>query len=65
MYSPEDIILQKLVWGQGDRSEKQWRDVLGVLKVQQSTLDLNYLKQWAEQLDLVEYLDRAFTASGF
>jgi hypothetical protein len=64
VYSPEDIILQKLVWGHGDRSEKQWRDVLGVIKVQQSKLDFNYLRQWANTLDIVEYLDRAFTASG-
>jgi hypothetical protein len=63
--SPEDIILQKLVWGQGDRSEKQWRDVLGVLKVQQANLDINYLNQWAEQLGVTEYLDRAFIQAGF
>jgi hypothetical protein len=64
VYSPEDIILQKLVWGRGDRSEKQWRDVLGVIKVQRSKLDLSYLRHWADTLDIVEYLDRALTASG-
>lgn len=64
VYSPEDIILQKLVWGRGDRSEKQWRDVLGVLKVQRAKLDFNYLRQWAEKLDISEYLDRASSVSG-
>jgi hypothetical protein len=64
VYSPEDIILQKLVWGRGDRSEKQWRDVLGVIKVQQSKLDFNYLREWADKLNIIEYLDRALTASG-
>jgi hypothetical protein len=63
--SPEDIILQKLVWGQGDRSEKQWRDVLGVLKVQQAKLDINYLNRWAEQLGVNEYLDRALIQAGW
>jgi hypothetical protein len=64
VYSPEDIILQKLVWGGGDRSKKQWRDVLGVIKVRQSKLDFTYLRQWAEKLDIVEYLDRSLTAAG-
>jgi hypothetical protein len=64
VYSPEDIILQKLVWGQGDRSEKQWRDVLGVIKVQGSKLDFNYLRQWAEKLNIIEYLDRSLVAAG-
>ncbi|MBE9126719.1 MULTISPECIES: hypothetical protein [unclassified Coleofasciculus] len=36
--SPEDVILNKLRWGKRSRSEKQWRDVLGVLKVQSSVL---------------------------
>jgi hypothetical protein len=64
VYSPEDIILQKLVWGGGDRSEKQWRDVLGVIKVQRSKLDFNYLRQWADKLDIIAYLDRSLTESG-
>lgn len=62
--SPEDIVLQKLVWGRGSQSEKQWRDVLGVLKLQGSNLDFEYLRQWGATLDLTEQLDRAFRESG-
>ncbi len=57
--SPEDIILNKLRWGKGNQSEKQWRDVLGILKVQQNHLDRAYLSQWATQLGLLDDLKRA------
>jgi hypothetical protein len=59
----EDIILQKLVWSRRSRSEKQWRQVLGVLKVQQS-LDFEYLDEWAEQLKLSDRLRQAYEAVG-
>lgn len=63
--SPEDLILNKIRWGQQSQSEKQWRDVLGVLKVQGETLDLEYLTHWARQLDLLEDLQRALSEAGF
>ena len=64
--SPEDIILQKLSWYRlgGEVSDKQWRDILGVMKLQGQQLDFSYLWQWAESLRLVELLDRAFRESG-
>jgi hypothetical protein len=62
--SPEDIILNKLRWGQQSQSEKQWRDVLGILKVQGQTLDFVYLTQQAEALDLTNALVQAITAAG-
>lgn len=62
--SPEDVILAKLLWGRQSESEKQWRDVQGVLKVQGDTLDFDYLRSWAEQLDLSELLDQAIVAAG-
>jgi hypothetical protein len=62
--SPEDVILAKLLWGQQSQSEKQWRDVLGVLKVQGDTLDFAYLTQWAAQLDLTELIQRAIAEAG-
>lgn len=62
--SPEDVILAKLLWGQRSQSEKQWRDVLGVLKVQGDSLDFAYLSHWATQLNLTELLQRAIAAAG-
>jgi hypothetical protein len=60
----EDIILQKLLWSRRSRSEKQWRQVLGVLKAQAEVLDYNYLADWAEQLDQSERLTQAFLEAG-
>lgn len=62
--SPEDVILNKLHWGRQSQSEKQWRDVLGVLKVQGDTLDFDYLRSWGMRLDLAELLDRAIREAG-
>ena len=43
--SPEDIILAKLEWYRlgGEVSERQWRDILGVLKTRSGGLDLGSL----------------------
>lgn len=62
--SREDMVLQKLMWGRGSQSEKQWRDVLGIIKLQAENLDYGYLVQWAESLDLVDALTRAFAEAG-
>ena len=61
--SPEDTILQKLRWGSASRSEKQWRDVQGILRIQGDSLNLEYLKDWAKQLRLSEQLSKAFEDS--
>ena len=47
----------------GEISDRQWRDVLGVLKVQAGALDLDYLRKWADELHLKDLLDRAFDAA--
>ena len=61
--SPEDVVLNKLRWGQQSRSEKQWRDVLGILKTQ-SRLDLVYLRQRAAETDVTDDLERALVEAG-
>ena len=50
--SPEDIILSKLEWFKmgGEVSERQWRDIVGVLKVQGNNLDMEYLQKWIDRL---------------
>lgn len=62
LVSAEDIILNKLAWFRlgGGVSDRQWNDVLGVLKVQKNSLDDNYLKYWASELKIEDLLERAF-----
>jgi len=59
--SPEDIILSKLEWFKmgGGVSERQWKDLIGVLKVQGRNLNLEYLKKWAIELRFLDLLQRA------
>lgn len=64
--SAEDTILTKLEWFRlgGEVSERQWRDVLGVLKVQAGQLDLAYLRRWAAQLKVDDLLEKAIAEAG-
>lgn len=64
--SPEDTVLQKLVWFRmtARESQKQWRDILGVLKLQGEKLDFGYMRQWGETLGVLEELQRAFIEAG-
>ncbi len=66
LVSPEDIILNKLEWFRsgGGVSDRQWNDILGVLKVQKNSLDYNYLKYWASELKLENLLEKAVQDSG-
>ncbi len=59
--SAEDIVLAKLDWFRlgGEVSERQWRDILGVLKTQQEALDVDYLRQWAQSLGVSDLMERA------
>ncbi len=61
--SPEDIILHKLEWFKsgGEVSERQWLDILGVIKIQFENLDKNYLKMWAKQLGVLSLLEKSFS----
>jgi hypothetical protein len=64
--SPEDTVLRKLLWyvAAGSVSDRQWRDVVEVLRVSATALDRQYLSTWAVRLHLSELLDRALTESG-
>ena len=63
--SAEDIVLAKLEWYRagGEVSERQWRDVVGVLKTQAGRLDLDYLRPAAIALGVADLLDQAVAAS--
>jgi len=64
--SPEDVILSKLEWYRmgGEVSDRQWRDILGVLKTRSGELDLDYLHKWAKELKVSDLLERALKQAG-
>lgn len=61
--SAEDTVLRKLAWfDQGGRtSERQWLDLLGILKAQHGRIDEDYLHRWADELGVAELLGRALS----
>jgi len=63
--SPEDTVLTKLEWYRmgGEVSDRQWRDAVGVLKVQGERLDLAYLRRWAAALEVADLLEKALIAA--
>lgn len=64
--SPEDTVLRKLLWFRegGEVSDKQWRDILGVLRVSGADLDEAYLDHWATRLGITALLARARSDGG-
>jgi hypothetical protein len=64
--SPEGTILNKLEWYRmgGEVSDRQWNDILGVLKVQGTNLDIVYLERWAADLSVTDLLERALVDAG-
>lgn len=59
--SAEDIIIQKLLWYQlgNQLSDRQFSDVIGVMKVQDKLLDLSYIRKWAIELNVLDLLEAA------
>jgi hypothetical protein len=64
--SPEGTVLNKLEWYRmgGEVSDRQWNDILGVLKVQGTNLDMAYLQRWAAALKVSDLLERALVDAG-
>ena len=62
----QDMILAKLDWWKlgGGISNRQWNDILGVLKVQGTALDMAYLRHWAANLKVADLLDRVLVDAG-
>lgn len=63
--SPEDVILSKLDWYKkgGQVSQKQWKDIQGVINVQREKLNLTYLNEWAEKCDLLDLLNKVLKST--
>jgi hypothetical protein len=64
--SAEDVVLAKLEWYRrgGEVSVRQWTDVMGVLQVAGSALDLPYLRHGAVELGVGDLLQRALGEAG-
>ena len=59
--TPEHSILRKLEWYRrgGEVSERQWHDVLSMMRVQGDQLDQGTLDAWAPRLNIADLLERA------
>jgi len=64
--SPEAIVIQKLDWYRagGETSDRQWRDVLGVLKSQRGHLDLPAVREQADAMGVADLLARVCGEAG-
>lgn len=65
-YSVEDLIVRKLMWFQagGENSDRQWRDVVGLLKMTAGTIDESYLTDTAAEARVAFLLVRGRAESG-
>jgi hypothetical protein len=61
VHPPEDILLQKLRWYRlgAEVSDRQWRDVAAIVRVQGARLDRAYLREGANILGVSDLLERA------
>ena len=62
----EHSVLRKLEWYRrgGEVSDRQWRDVLGVLRAKGDQLDAARLDTWAQRLGVADLLERARAQAG-
>ncbi len=62
----ENTILRKLEWYRrgGEMSERQWRDVIGIVNAQSSRLDHAYMRDWADELGVADLLERVLDPPG-
>jgi hypothetical protein len=57
--SAEDTVVAKLEWARAGESERQLRDVVGILEARAGELDLAYVERWVRELDLGVLWERA------
>ena len=57
----EDVVIAKLEWSKASESERQLRDVIGILTVT-AGLDRRYVERWVERLELGDVWAKVRTA---
>lgn len=64
--SAADIVAAKLEWFRlgGEISERQWEDILGVLRINRNSIDTDELGRHADELGVADLLEKAFTELG-
>lgn len=62
--TPEDTILSKLEWSLMSGSERQLRDVAGVVEVKGDALDVGYIERWAEEIGVLDLWRRVIASMG-
>ena len=55
----EDTIVAKLEWARSGESERQIRDVVGILEMSGESLDRRYIERWVDELGLRAQWERA------
>jgi hypothetical protein len=60
------MILAKLDWWKqgGGVSNRQWNDILEIIKEKHAALDIAYLRQSAPMLEVADVLEKAFSDAG-
>lgn len=53
--SPEDVIINKLIYYKEGKSEKHLRDIQGTLRVSKGKLDVSYIDKKTKELGLYQY----------
>ena len=61
--SAEDLVIAKLEWAKAAGSERQLRDVAGILAAN-GELDVSYIERWVAALDLGELWSQVLTPGG-
>lgn len=62
--SAEDVVLSKLEWAKQSESERQIRDVAGILRTKGDTLDSEYVHRWVQALTVGEQWAKALGEAG-
>jgi hypothetical protein len=62
--TPEDLIIIKLDWFKRSGVLKHYEDALGIVLVQQNSLDIEYIRRWCERQSTIGLFNRLHDEAG-